>query len=207
VLVGPSAGYCLDDSFLARFREVTVLEPDPFARWLLGRRLRDLGVRSVRWVEEDLVMNPLASSGPALDGLLEELPGASVLFANLLGQARFLLDDARFNLWQSQWSLRIAPALAHRPWASFHDRVSSDVAPLLRMPHHEAIRLDDPALVEAFYRGSRDAGARIELFDHLNGGLFPNDLPHTYFHWPIEPGAHHLIEAVHDPRRVALERR
>lgn len=38
LIVGPSAGYALPDGFFTRFAQVTALEPDPLARWLLRRR-------------------------------------------------------------------------------------------------------------------------------------------------------------------------
>ena len=42
VVVGPSAGYALDAAFLARFRSVRALEPDPLARTLLRRRFAQI---------------------------------------------------------------------------------------------------------------------------------------------------------------------
>ena len=44
LLVGPSAGYTFPDAFLRRFSEITVLEPDPIAGFLITRRLRRLGI-------------------------------------------------------------------------------------------------------------------------------------------------------------------
>ncbi len=41
VLIGPSAGWTLPAAFLAGFGQVHVLEPDPLARRLLGRRFAD----------------------------------------------------------------------------------------------------------------------------------------------------------------------
>ncbi len=39
LLVGPSAGYCLQPFFFERFERVICLEPDPVARYLFKRKL------------------------------------------------------------------------------------------------------------------------------------------------------------------------
>ena len=193
VLVGPCAAYCIADAFLARYDHVTLLEPDPIARVVLSRRLTRLGVRSVEPVARDLLVSPLVRGTPGLDVLLEERRDASVLFANVLGQIRFLTTEGDFDKWHSGWTERVAPRLARRRWASFHDRVSAAVAPTRAMPFRAAARIPDDALGATFY--ARAAG-RVELLDHLTLGLFPAELPHAYFHWELEPGAHHLVEAV-----------
>ncbi len=38
VLIGPSGGYAQTRQFLERFPEITALEPDPVARYILARR-------------------------------------------------------------------------------------------------------------------------------------------------------------------------
>ncbi|HEX3595373.1 MAG TPA: hypothetical protein VHU80_09735 [Polyangiaceae bacterium] len=194
VVVGPSAGYCLPDAFLARFDDVTALEPDPVARWLLARRARRLGIRSLELVSEDRLVAPLLTGmASGLDAMLGRRPTASVLFANVLGQIRFLLTDGERGEWQRAWTKRLAPLLARRTWASFHDRVSSASAPAVVMPHRTSVRLSDAALGRTFY-GHLDG--RIELLDHLTERLFPAGIPHAYFHWELDRSSHHLVEAV-----------
>jgi len=197
VLVGPSAAYCLEDAFLSRYPEITALEPDPVARWLLARRARRLGIRSLEFVTDDRLVAPLVEGRPALDDVLDGLPAASVVFCNVLGQVRFLLAEPEHEKWQLAWTERIAPRLCRHPWASFHDRVSAAVPPRLTMPHRAPSRLSDQEMVRTFYGG---VAGRVELLDHLTGRLFPEDLSHAYFHWELERGAHHLIEAVGLPR-------
>src|SRR3954469_11531411 len=58
VLVGPSAGYTFPDAFLRRFSAITVVEPDPIARFLLRRRLRLLGVGTVHLEPADRLIAP-----------------------------------------------------------------------------------------------------------------------------------------------------
>ena len=192
VIVGPSAGYCLTDSFFGRFDEVVALEPDPFAKWLLGRRFRRLGLRPPRFVSDDLLIAPLLRSQPGLTEFLVSVPGACVLFSNFLGQICHLVGQSSFAMWQSEWSSRIAPSLAGRTWASFHDRVSTNVVPRLDAPHRLSSRLSDGGLRKLYGHHGR----RVELFDHGTGPLFPENCPYEYFHWELEPGENHLIEAV-----------
>lgn len=192
VLVGPSAAYCLPDHLLARFTSVVALEPDALARWMLARRLRGLGVSSLELVTEDLLVAPLVDGRPGLDSLLDASPRRAVLFCNVLGQVRFLLPEADFQKWQSGWTHKIAPRLEGRPWASFHDRVSAAVPPTSAIPYRSTHRLSDREL-GSLYSNRR---GRVELYDHLTEGLFPASVPHVYFHWELEPGAHHLVEAV-----------
>jgi hypothetical protein len=196
VLVGPSAGYCLTDGFLGRFARIDVLEPDPVARFLLGRRLARMPGVTARFVARDLLVAPLLRREPGLPEFLAERPGASVLFANLLGQMRLVVPADRFEEWQAIWPNRVAPELAARPWASFHDRVSSSFRPLFTDGPSEPARVKDQDLGSHFYAGSP---GRIELFDHSTENFFPGDLPHAYFHWHIAPDTHHLIEAVASP--------
>jgi hypothetical protein len=200
VLVGPSAAYCLEDAFLSRFQSITVFEPDPVARFLLGRRVRRLGVRRLELVHADHLVEPLSSGGRGLDAVLDERPDDAVLFSNVLGQVRFLLPEERLDKWQRGWTERIVPRLRGRTWASFHDRVSASVAPELTMPYRAPARVSDPDLGPLFYA---NASGRVELLDHLTAGLFPRDLPYAYLHWALGPGAHHLVEAVGERGRAA----
>jgi hypothetical protein len=195
VLVGPSAAYCMDDTFFARWSELTVLEPDPLARFLLERRLHRLGV-AVRFIVEDELLAPLLDGRPGLDARLHEAPGASVLFANILGQLPFLVHEARFDSWYRAWRARLLPELGERPWASFHDRVSTSTRPELETTYTSPARLDDAALGARFFG---EAKGRVELHSHAVEPLFPTARPHTYAHWEVERGSHHLIEAVRSP--------
>ncbi len=198
VLVGPSAGYTLSDAFLSRFSAITVLEPDPIAGLLLSRRLRRLGVATLRLERADRLIEPLLDGGHAGDGLAELLradPSACLIFANVLGQARFLVQDPDFERFKTAFRAQIGPLLAGRAWLSFHDRLSGSLAPNFEQPHTTPARLDDRAVLRELYP-SAPGTAQVELFDHQSAGFFPRHLAHTYFRWQIERGQHHLIEGV-----------
>lgn len=207
VVVGPSAGYCLEPLTLERFDELVCLEPDPVARFLFARRLRRAPLERrprLRFESRDLVLEEPARLG----AFLAELGDAAVLFSNFLGQLRVLLGvpgpDERLDAVKRG----IVTALEGRSWASFHDRVSGALAPSLE-PLDAERRLSDDELTEAFYGGhvlaSDDrrligvAGDR-PLLDHLTAGLFPAERPHRYFVWELEPGQFHLIEATSHAR-------
>jgi hypothetical protein len=195
VLVGPSAGYSFPDEFLRRFSSVIVLEPDPIAGFLLQRRLRRLGVQSVRLESRDLLIKPLLQGSDGLAELLAADPRASLVFGNVLGQTRFLCGEADFERFKSEFRARVVPLLASRAWLSFHDRLSGALSPRFEAPYRAPARLDDAAVLRNLYP-TEPGGTPVELFDHQSEGFFPSHLPHTYFDWPIDRARHHLIEGV-----------
>jgi hypothetical protein len=199
LLVGPSAAYCLPDALLAG-RRIVGLEPDPLARWLLERRLRRLG-STAKFVSEDLFVAPvLAQEGRGaapLRALLEAHPEAALLFCNFLGQLHLLVDETQTERLLGAWRSALGGLLRGRRWASLHDRVSGDVAPVGPLPYRAAERLDDEALLERLYPASSPSPGA--LLDHHTEGLFDAALPHTYFSWRLTPSTTHLIEAVAGP--------
>jgi hypothetical protein len=197
LLVGPSAGYCLQDRFLARFRDVIVLEPDPIARWLLARRLA--GTPRVHTCADDLLVGGLLGAGRDIVDLLDAEPKRAVLFCNVLGQVPFLVPDDSFEPWAHAFRTRVVPALAGRGWASFHDRLSGALAPAIGLARDAAAALDDDDLLARFYP---HPDTTAELVDHCAGRLWSPSLPRRYFSWELLPGRFHLIEGicVRDPR-------
>src|SRR3954467_11195913 len=101
ILVGPSAGYTFPDAFLRRFSSITVLEPDPIARFLLARRLHRLGISDFVLEPRDQLLSPLLNGGRGLIESLDADPECALVFGNVLGQTSFLLDDADFNRFKS----------------------------------------------------------------------------------------------------------
>ena len=81
LLVGPSAGWCLPDSFLTRFDHLQAVDIDPaapsFFRLLHGGALHSAGV-GLTWSQLDFFADPAS--------VLAAHPDAAVLFCNVAGQ-------------------------------------------------------------------------------------------------------------------------
>ncbi|HVY27636.1 MAG TPA: hypothetical protein VHB79_13875 [Polyangiaceae bacterium] len=199
VLVGPSAGHCLPLAHLAAFERVTLLEPDPVARFILRRRLLEQHHHLRVDVEaRDFLLAPLLNGTAGLDALLDERPRATVLFCNVLGQLHFELTEARHERFGEAFRERIVPRLATRAWASFHDRWSLDwkanagEPPSLRF----AARPGDEELGQGLFGA---AGPPVTVLDHGTAELFPAELPRRYVSWRITPRALHVVEALPAP--------
>jgi hypothetical protein len=182
---------------LARFTEISALEPDPVAGLLLRRRLRGLAVRA-RVDATDRLIAPLVQGTRGLPELIREDPSACVIFCNVLGQTRFLVSDAAFSQFKAAFRERVLPALDGRAWLSFHDRVSGPLRPNFAAPLASPARLSDEAVLRELYRTDQ-AGPSAELLDHESDGFFPEQLAHSYFSWQIDRQRYHLIEAVRSP--------
>jgi len=198
VVVGPSAGHCLQPFLFERFERVICLEPDPLARLLFKRQLRRAPLEhqpKLEFIEEDhLVAHP-----ERLVTLLENTPNSALLFTNVLGQLRVLLgiEDERVPSFQNI-KRALQECIQGRSWASFHDRVSGNLVPAEGNPITSEIRLTNDEILEELYDAkARQVSVRqCELVDHLTEELLPRNLQHTYFTWEIEPGRFHVIEAV-----------
>lgn len=193
ILVGPSAGHCLPLEHLRRFSRLTVLEPDPVARFLL---LHGLGRRNVDVAARDLLVAPLVVGGSGLAQLLDARLHASVLFCNVLGQLQFGLSDAQHETFRQQFQQRLLPRLQGRAWASFHDRWSLDrdaTEPAVPSPIVFPRAPSDEELGVACFG---PAGAAVTVLDHGTARLFSEAAPHRYFAWQITPQALHVVEAV-----------
>lgn len=175
-----------------RFRRFSVLEPDPVARRILVSRV---GAGRVQFEHRDLLLEPLLSGKPGLDGLLEVRPRASVLFCNLLGQLHWQLSDREQSRFRAEFRRRWLPLLHGRPWASFHDRWSLDCSAGEAGP--QTMRFgcapSDHELGVAWFGAS---GPTVTVLDHGTLALFPEALPRSYFSWQITPHARHIVEGV-----------
>jgi hypothetical protein len=199
LLIGPSAGYNLHPLLFERFERVSVLEPDPIARHLFRRRLH--GAKLSRQPQLDFIAGDHLIHHPErLVPLLERLGQPALLFSNVLGQLVTLLDHQELEGDRPDPELdaiknAVRSAIDRRSFCSFHDRVSGSLPPgfagMLPSDH----RWSDAEVVRHAY-DVRNALPRVELHDHSTEGLFPARLPHSYFHWQLSPGQHHLIEGV-----------
>ncbi len=177
VLVGPSGGYALAPDFLRQFPRITLLEPDPVARWLLRRRFPDIAF------EPGDTRAFAAADGFAR--LVTRYPDAALLFCNLLGQDLVGQDDSAAR---RLWLERGCDALAGRPWASWHDLASAERPP----EHQTALRAARAEPLEAALARYWQGG-ELEVVDHGLTGLCP-DLSREYAIWPLLPGRFHLVE-------------
>lgn len=182
VLVGPSGGYALTPEFLAGFQRWTVLEPDPLARRLLRRRFPGVALEFAdsSWLPGAAGLRRLAATWPR----------AAFLFCNLLGQA---LQGEAGPASRRDWLAGLAPALAGREWASWHDLASTarppDRQPVLTFPR--ALPLDE--VLARYWQGGV-----LEVVDHDTAGLCP-DQPRRTAIWRLAPGSWHLVEWVAAP--------
>jgi hypothetical protein len=199
LLVGPSAAHCLSDAFLSQFSQISALEPDPVAGFLLARRLRRLGAQA-RVERSDQLLRPLLDGTSGLAESLRSDPELAVVFCNVLGQTRFLMQDEEHARFKAAFRARIVPLLEQRAWLSFHDRLSGTLAPEFAQPMTLPARLTDAEVLSELYRADSALGS-AELLDHGSDDFFPSDRPHTYFSWQIDREHHHLIEALASAER------
>ena len=179
LLVGPSAGWCLPDSFLTRFDHLHAVDIDPAARPLFhllhGGALRRAGA-CLSWSRTDFFADSAA--------VLAAHPEAAVLFCNVAGQRCVQVSDPAVV----EAEMLALQALLHgRAWASFHDLLSAKttLAPPARSLSQ---RMGAHGLLASYGLGG-------EWFDHLTGGLLPRHAARRILPWRFKRGRVHLIEA------------
>lgn len=177
VLVGPSGGYALDSPFLARFRRLTVLEPDGLARALLQRRFPGIAF--------DFANTENLTRRDGFQWLARQYPDAAFLFCNLLGQEP-AGQEAGFD--RGAWLAGLEPALAGRSWASWHDLASTQRPPDRPAP----LGLDRAESLEALLPHFW-LGGELAIHDHGCAGLAPG-APRQYALWKLRPDHYHLVE-------------
>jgi hypothetical protein len=183
VLVGPSGGYTLPLEFLSRFRRVTVLEPDPLARFILRRRFPTI---PFHFEFLDCLALP---EGPAT--LARAHPHAAILFANLLGQVADGGD-------MPPLAAALRSALAGHPWASYHDVLSAPEPPGRPVPEQVPARATADTLARALW-----PGRPLPITDHGTLDLVGSGDAQLAL-WSLAPGAHHVVEWAHQtPPRQA----
>lgn len=189
-LIGASAGHCLPFSLFVPFETVTVIDPDPVARFIFQARLRSashaLGVRAPRLDWRNQLMLPQDLVAKSQFSASED----PILFCNFIGQLSLSVPEEL-----TLWRLALPKFLQNRPWMSFHDRLSGDILPqILPELTEQQMRLTDQEILHKFYRYN---GKKVqELNDHLTDGFFPARAPHSYLTWELYPGRYHLIEVV-----------
>lgn len=203
VVFGPSAGWTLDASIFARFECVTLVEPDPFARFLFKRRFSRDTLRATEFRFEaraDLLpwfAKPFGSS-ESLTEFLSKRDSAALLFANVLGQVPLLIPSLTDRDHEIA-SRSLLETLRGREWASYHDLFSSRTMPDLRSyaaggleASHEGWQ--SLALAETLFPSGS------EVFDHMTAWL-SRDRTTKLTHWELRPGQSHVVGFVVDESR------
>lgn len=170
LLLGPSGGYSLPTGWLNRFDRVLAVEPDPLARLLLAHR----------HVHPRLAWE---RPGENLLDVVERHPRAAILFCNLLGQN---WQGAGDEVQRAGLLASLTAALGERPWASYHDVVSTTVPPRLCGPLQ-----DDSEHLETLL-GRFWSGGELPLVDH-GTHILGAGRPARYVVWRLTPRRYHLV--------------
>lgn len=197
LLIGGSAGWMMSSRWLQGFREIVLVDIDPWAPLLFrfnhGRALRASGT-TLRFLQADGLAG--------LDTLLRDYPQASIFFDNVLGQHLYRVRD--FDRAEAELDA-VAARLQGRDWGSVHDLYSGPVE-ALKQPV-------DP--VQVFY-AARDGGGLVaeglrdtplhrrllaqvggtgEWMDHVTSGVFPAGTASRLIAWPFLPHYAHWLQA------------
>lgn len=168
LLVGPSAGYSLDEKFLRRYKKIYVSEPDPMARILLRRRFSNL---SMETIGGDFIF----SNRPFLDG--------DILFCNMLGQLRLKQESIT----------KLLEKLNAKNFASYHDLFSFNGNFHWRSEKISVGgEINEDHLFSLFIQSQSQ---ELTIEDHGLLNVFPSQ-SRLVLHWEIVPNRHHLIECV-----------
>jgi hypothetical protein len=200
--VGPSGGYCIRSSLLARFGAVTAIDPDPLAGWLLRRK----AFSEFRFERQDFFLE-LERDGWSLESWLKRhrderqpIRRPLFLFSNVLGQLEFVYSPER--LATVEQGLESALRQTSSAWLSFHDRASVEwKAPRSdRRIFHEASeeRWSIEDLAQRFYAALPSQGKKEqvrEVGEHSIGAWIGLARPpYVYLSWRLTPAEVQLIE-------------
>jgi hypothetical protein len=179
IIVGPSAGWFLPDSFLCRFSRLILIDLDTSAPLFFALRhglsLRRSGTRT-KWIHADFV--------DCLPRVLSVDGDAAILFCNILGQLALEREDYETRLDElPRW-------LAGKRWASFHDRYSARI-PISKAFEATAFTSFEKMDAQMLQR----LGLSGEWMDHGTDAVLPAGVLRHYFAWHIVPDRLHWIEA------------
>jgi len=196
VLIAPSGGYTLPPSLLRRFDTLVAIDREPLALFVF--RLRWFFRFPGRVVTRCSDALGIAEGGRADAGVLArtlaEYPDSAVLFCNVLGQMRFVFEDADEREDFTRWRAEVRELLVGRsaPWASYHERWSGEPMPVIDGcefgPGGE-----NPLPFEELYP---DGG---EVLDHLTEDLFPAESRRAWVRWRFDSDFWHLVEVASRP--------
>lgn len=186
LLFGASAGWMMDDAFLARFKRIDAVDFEwaagPLFRWRHAKVIRERGI-AVRFHRAEAMSR--------LEEFLSMRPRALVLFDNVLGQYTLTCRDVG----TAEATLGgLHKRLQARAWGSVHDAISGPG----RMAHGG----ETPAMIplapgQAWPDDSllQQVGATGEWRDHLTRGVLPGQVASRLLAWQLTPGYWHWLQA------------
>ncbi len=186
LLFGASAGWMMDDAFLARFRRIDAVDFEWAASPLF--RLRHAGVLLSRRIR---VHFHRVEALEHLERMLALRPQALVLFDNVLGQYTLTCRDVAL-------AERTLGGLQHRlvgrSWGSLHDALSG---PGRQLPSNAQ---PDPRSLPAGAAWPdtqllEQVGGHGTWRDHLTRQVLPPHVPSTLISWQLTPGYWHWLQA------------
>lgn len=189
IIIGPSGGYSLPDSFLTQFKSVTLLDPDPLAP--LSFKLTHK--TPVAWLQENWLND-------GLEGLQKEILSRktthSFLFCNILGQLPYIMPSSKkvgsYNLKD------FFTSISQCSWASYHDLFSFKATLREALPNLNpwalAISKEDFDYLQQTLQHFKRPTA---ITDHLTSGMIGQESPRQLFLWQRLNNYYHIIEAKH----------
>ncbi len=188
VLLGGSAGWMMSSSFLVQFRQVLLVDIDPWARRLFlinhGAALRRAGTQLEFW---------RGDAHALLEEALARHAQACVLFDNFLGLDSMYTRSLELT---AQRLRGLRRRLAGRLWGSVHDRLSGPGT--ADWPHAACWREEwqgqsaAPLPRDALLRAVQAQG---EWIDHGTEPVLPAGHATHLIPWPIVAGRWHWLEA------------
>ena len=197
VLIGPSAGYSLPDSFLRSFTRVIALDPDPLALGLL--RLRFPALNMLCRNENYLVTSSRRLWTDGLQVLKAKYQGSAFLFCNIVGQLPLLTNDYS-SAWVS-WAENFKRFSVDTEWASYHDLWSAKTQGLAgqwappKMPGTERIKKS-----VAIFLNTTEPQV---IHDHETSELFSVNHDRLLWTWQRTKTEVHCIEGVRESKQFA----
>ena len=186
LIFGASAGWMMDDAFLARFRRIDAIDLEwasaPLFRLRHSQVLRRRGIL-LRFHNAEALDN--------LEHFLALRPNALVLFDNVLGQYTLTCPDVA----RAEATLgRVARRLSRRHWGSVHDALSGPGARLApsREPAPQRLRPGQPWPEQDLLA---QVGGTGTWRDHLTRGVLPPQVASTLLPWQLVPGYWHWLQA------------
>ena len=186
LLFGASAGWMMDNAFLARFRRIDAIDFEWASSPLF--RLRHAGVIARHRI--DLTFHRIEALSH-LEQLLALRPQALVLFDNVLGQYTLTCRDIE----QAERTLNgLQRRLRGRTWGSIHDALSGPGEQRSTGAQPDPVWLPTGAPWPEDHLLAQ-VGGRGTWRDHLTRQVLPASTAATWIPWQITPGYWHWLQA------------